>query len=73
MTDIMQIISTVGFPIFSFLICAYGLKYSYDKSLEQNKNNIDTLTELSKSINHNTEVLTELVAEVKHLDTKDGE
>lgn len=71
MNDLVQIISTVGFPIFSFLICAYGLKYSYDKSLEQNKNNIDTLSELSKSINHNTEVLTELVVEVKHLDEKE--
>ena len=32
----VQIISTVGFPIAAFLIAAYGLKYAYDKSIEQN-------------------------------------
>ena len=37
MTELVQIISTVGFPIVSFLIAAYFIKYTYDKTTEANK------------------------------------
>lgn len=61
MSDLVQIISSVGFPIFAFLICAYGLKYAYDKSNEQNSKALDNVAELTEAVNHNTIVLTELV------------
>ena len=38
MSDIVSIISSVGFPIVSFLIAAYFIKYTYDKTAEANKN-----------------------------------
>lgn len=68
MTDILTAISTVGFPIVSFLICCYGLKYSFDKSLEQNKDSLDKLEKLTEAINNNTVTLTELVEEIKRGD-----
>jgi hypothetical protein len=37
MNEIAPIVSTVGFPIASFLISAYFIKYSYDKQLEKDK------------------------------------
>lgn len=64
MNDIVQIISSVGFPIVAFLICAYGLKYAYDKSNEQNSKALDTVAELTEAVNHNTIVLTELVERI---------
>lgn len=47
MNDLAQIISAVGFPIFSFLLCGYALKYVYDKertSLDLTISKIETLT-----------------------------
>lgn len=67
MTEIVQIISTVGFPIVAFLICVYGLKYAYDKSREDNNKNMEIITKLADSINNNTVVLTQLVEEINDL------
>lgn len=58
MNDLVTIISTVGFPIFSFLLAAYFIKYTYDKSY-------NSIIELATAVNHNTEVLTELVEEMR--------
>ena len=44
----VQIISTVGFPIAAFLIAAYGLKYAYDKSIEQNSAALDRRSDASR-------------------------
>lgn len=60
MTDIATLISSVGFPIVSFLICAYGLKYSYDRSIESNDKALDKIGTLADAVNHNTEVLISL-------------
>lgn len=57
----VQIISTVGFPIVAFLIAAYGLKYAYDKSTEQNESALDKIADLTKAVNNNTLVLSHLV------------
>ena len=54
MQDIGTLVSSVGFPIVSFLIACYALKYSYDKSFTQIMN-------LTESVNNNTLVLTKLV------------
>ena len=59
--DWIQAISTVGFPICSFLIAAYFIKYSYDKSNEMFTQSIDKIGKLANAVNNNTMVLTELV------------
>lgn len=66
MTDIVTAISTVGFPIVSFLIAAYFIKYSYDKSNEMYTQSIDKIGKLANAINNNTIVLTQLVEEIKN-------
>ena len=66
--DWIQAVSTVGFPICSFLIAAYFIKYSYDKSNEMYTQSIDKIGKLANAVNNNTMVLTELV---KKLDGSD--
>lgn len=65
MNDAVNIITNVGFPIFSFIVCAWFIKYSYDKSLNMYKESIDKIGSLADAVNHNTEVLLTLVKEVK--------
>lgn len=62
--DWIQAISTVGFPICSFLIAAYFIKYSYDKSNEMFTQSIDKIGKLANAVNNNTMVLTELVKKI---------
>ena len=68
MNDIASIISTVGFPIASFFISAYFIKYTYDKQIERENKNDERdanrwseLTKLTTAVNTNTEVLRDLV------------
>ena len=75
MNEIASIVSTVGFPIASFLISAYFIKYSYDKQLEKDKQtderedkHWEEISKLTSAVNNNTEVLRDLVKE-----TKEGE
>ena len=66
--DWIQAISTVGFPIVSFLIAAYFIKYSYDKSNDMYTQSIDKIGKLANAVNNNTVVLTQLVEEIKKND-----
>ena len=66
MTELVQIISTVGFPIVSFLIAAYFIKYTYDKTTEANKEAMDKIGALAEAVNHNSEVLVTLVDEIRY-------
>lgn len=68
MPEIITAISQVGFPICSFLIASYFIKYSYDKSNEMYKESIEKIGTLANAVNNNTMVLTELV---KKLDNSD--
>lgn len=68
MNEFMQAISTVGFPIVAFAICAWFLKYVYDKSLAQFDKSLDKLGVLAEAINHNTEVLVRLVERTENDD-----
>lgn len=61
MTEFTQIISTVGFPIFSFLLCGYALKYVYDKERNSLDNTIEKLTNLTSAVNHNSETIQRLI------------
>ena len=65
MTELVQIISTVGFPIVSFLIAAYFIKYTYDKTTEANKEAMDKIGALAEAVNQNSEVLVTLVDEIR--------
>lgn len=68
MPEVITAISQVGFPIVSFLIASYFIKYSYDKSNEMYKESIDKIGTLANAVNNNTMILTELV---KKLDNSD--
>lgn len=68
MADIATIVSTVGFPIASFLLSAWFIKYSYDRQIEQGKNSDERedrhweeISKLTAAVNNNTEVLRDLV------------
>lgn len=60
--DYANLISTIGFPIFSFIACGYALKYEYDHSIEQ-------MSKLTEAVNQNTITLTKLV---EKLDEKEN-
>ena len=63
MTEITQIISTVGFPIFSFLLCGYALKFVYVRERASLDSAIDKLSALTDAVNHNSETINRLVSE----------
>lgn len=72
MNEIVEVVSRLGFPIAAFGICAWFLKYVYDKSMTMFEKCLEKLGLLaeavntnSDSINENTKVLAELVAEVR--------
>lgn len=62
--DWVTAVSTVGFPIVSFLIAAYFIKYTYDKTTEANKNAMEKIGSLAEAVNHNSEILLRLVEEL---------
>lgn len=66
MEAVVQIISTVGFPIVSFLIAAYFIKYTYDKTAEANKDAMAKIGDLAEAVNNNTVVLTHLVEKIEN-------
>ena len=66
MGDIATLISSVGFPIVSFLIAAYFIKYTYDKTTEANKDAMDKIGQLAEAVNNNTVVLTHLVEKLEN-------
>lgn len=65
MSELTTIISSVGFPIVSFLIAAYFIKYTYDKTTEANKDAMDKIGQLAEAVNNNTIVLTHLVEKLE--------
>lgn len=64
MNEIAQLISTVGFPIFSFLMAGLALKYVYDKERKSLDSAIEKLTDLTNAVNHNSEILSRVVSEM---------
>lgn len=63
MNELTTIISTVGFPIFSFLITGFALKYVYDRERKSLDDTIDKIGKLTEAVNHNSEVLSRFVKE----------
>lgn len=65
MQDIVTVISTVGFPIFSFLCCGFALKYVYDKERKSLDDTIDKLGAITMAVEKNSESIRELTAEIR--------
>ena len=72
MQDVIQMISTVGFPILCACACGYYVKYITDKNREQiaelNVNHKAEIDEIVKSINNNTVALTKLAERLERND-----
>lgn len=76
MNEIASIISTVGFPIASFLLSAYWIKYNFDKQFEKEQKAADRdekhweeISKLTSAVNNNTKVLYQFVK----METEKGE
>lgn len=68
MSELTTIISTVGFPIFSFLVSAWFIKYTYDTLIarekendKRNENHWQQLAQLTQAVNENSQALREIV------------
>lgn len=71
MNDIASIISSVGFPIVSFLISAWFINKTYDRQWENDakydereEKHWNTISELTNAVNNNTETLKTLVENI---------
>jgi len=71
MDDFVAAISTVGFPIVSYLISACFIKYTYDKQADreivhdkQDEARWNQLAELTQAVHENSEAIRELVGEI---------
>ena len=62
--DYAQLISTIGFPIVSYLLCGGALKYVYDKERTSLDATITKLSDLTQAVNHNSETVSRLVDEM---------
>jgi hypothetical protein len=63
-SDLVNIISTIGFPIFSFLLCGYALKYVYDKERQSLDEAINKIGSLTMAVEHNSEAIRDLTAKM---------
>ena len=71
--DWVQAVSNVGIPAASFFLAGWFIKYMYDKSTAMTENSFKSISDLASAVNHNTEVLTNLVNEIDDLNEKKGE
>ena len=67
MEEVLQAISTIGFPIVSFLICAYFIKYAYDKQQEQTSKSMDKIGSLADAVNSNSQAILALTEEIREM------
>ena len=72
MQGVVQMISTVGFPILCACACGYYVKYITDKNrgqiAELNEKHKAEIDEIVKSINNNTVALTKLAERLERND-----
>ncbi len=68
--DVVQIISTVGFPIFSFLACGAALKYVYDRERKSLDSTIDKIGSLTLAVEKNSEAIRDLAKEIGNKEDK---
>lgn len=64
-TDIVSIISAVGFPIVAAVGCAYFVKWQYEQNQKQieemRKEHKEEVSNMTKAIENNTLALTKLI------------
>lgn len=65
MNDVVSAISTVGFPIVSFLIAIIACKYVYDKERKSLDEAIEKLSALTMAVEHNSEAIRDLASEIR--------
>ena len=70
MNDMVNIIASLGFPIFSFLLCGCALKYVYDKERKSLDDTINKVSELTLAVNTNSEAIRDLIIEL-HKESED--
>ena len=70
--DWVQIVSSLGFPICAFGLCAWFLRYVYDRSLAMFQGSLDKIGTLAEAVNHNTEVLSDLAKTIGERIADDG-
>lgn len=68
METFANIINSVGFPIASFLIAVFGIKYVYDKESEQAERVTEKITTLAEAVAENTKTLAVLVNEIAEVE-----
>lgn len=72
MDELASIISTVGFPIVSFLLAGYFIKYSYDAAMTKDKEHDaredehwKELSKLTQAVSENSTAIRELIQETR--------
>lgn len=77
MNDILQMISSFGFPVVACLGMAYFFKYVYDKNREDvnalNQSYRDEINSIKDALNNNTLVIQKLVDYLKKEAVEDEE
>ena len=61
---IQNLIQTVGFPIFAFIVCGLALKYVYDKERKSLDVTIEKIAALTMAVEHNSEALRDLTQKI---------
>lgn len=65
MNDVAQIITTIGFPIFSFLLCGGALKYVYDRERTSLDGTIEKIANLTLAVEKNSDAIRDLAESIK--------
>ena len=61
---IQNLIQTVGFPIFAFIVCGFALKYVYDKERKSLDETIEKIGALTMAVEHSSEALRDLAQKI---------
>ena len=68
MGEVGALIKDIGFPIFSYLVSAWFIKYTYDHQMQREEKhdqrdaeNWAQLTQLTQAVNENSQTLREMV------------
>lgn len=70
--DITNIIASLGFPIFAFLVTGLACKYVYDKETSRLDTSNARLDDLTAAVNHNSESILRLCDKMDKEANDDG-
>ena len=69
MSDIVSIISAVGFPIVAAIGCAYFVKWQYEQNQKQieemRKEHKEEVSKMTEALNNNTMALQKLIDKIE--------